>query len=264
VLQLNPRWKFLFQYAAAFSALAFGFYPDSFELPSRTVYVLPSILAAILTVLFIIFMMNAYNFMDGMDGQAGLFGLIAALGLAYPLARHTLLGGGAEAPVLGILAGTLCALLLHNAPGAPSSKKTFMGDSGSQFVGYLLAIFALHSEEVSADGFSFIAALILLAPFWWDVCYTLVRRMLRHENILQAHRSHLYQRLMIAGWSHGRTLAFNACLWLVCLWFAQFYAMAGRMGSISGRWAVLLATFLVLVAYTVFIRLVELTAQKTS
>lgn len=271
VLELNPRWKFLFQFAAAGSAVALGFSIESITLPNQTLLPLPHELGPLFSLLFIVFIMNAYNFMDGMDGQASLFGTIVALGICLPLVIQNFISAifaetaahSSEAQMLATLAGTLLGLLVYNYPGKAQSDKTFMGDSGSQFVGFLLAVFAMRMEQTQASGFSLIAALILLSPFLWDVCYTLVRRLARRENILQAHRSHLYQRLMIAGWSHGRTLGFNCVLWLICFWLAQLYAQASRTSTPATlHWIVIAMTLGVLVLYTLTVLAVEKRSQS--
>jgi hypothetical protein len=90
-----------------------------------------------------------------------------------------------------------------------------------------------------------------------------VRRTVRGENILQAHRSHLYQRLMIAGWSHGRTLAFNVVLWVACFWLAQLYARAGRTTDPAFFQGMVIAvTLFVLALYTLTVLIVERYAPK--
>ncbi len=80
-----------------------------------------------------------------------------------------------------------------------------MGDVGSAFLGYTLAVLPLMFAR-SAVGIGPTAALIwailLLWPFLFDTSYTLVRRLFRGENIVTAHRSHLYQRLTAAGHTH--------------------------------------------------------------
>ena len=76
-----------------------------------------------------------------------------------------------------------------------------MGDVGSAFCGFLLAVLPL---AVRADAVPEILPVAVLAlwPFIFDTTLTLLRRLRAGENIFQAHRSHLYQRLVIAGWPH--------------------------------------------------------------
>ena len=78
-----------------------------------------------------------------------------------------------------------------------------MGDVGSLFLGFLFAALPLAAPREEVGPAVFVAGMAMW-PFLSDGAYTLVRRLLRGERIWEAHRSHLYQRLVGAGWSHGR------------------------------------------------------------
>jgi UDP-N-acetylmuramyl pentapeptide phosphotransferase/UDP-N-acetylglucosamine-1-phosphate transferase len=85
---------------------------------------------------------------------------------------------------------------------------TFMGDSGSLPLGGILALMAAWGGRDSLD--SLLAHLFPLSLFIYDVLFTVVRRARRGENLMAAHRGHLYQRMLIAThWSHARLLAFH-------------------------------------------------------
>jgi UDP-N-acetylmuramyl pentapeptide phosphotransferase/UDP-N-acetylglucosamine-1-phosphate transferase len=137
---------------------------------------------------------NAYNFMDGIDGLAAIQAIVAGLG-------WTLLGFMSHQPrleVLGLLiAASSTGFLVHNWPPA----KIFMGDVGSAFLGFTFAFMAL-AELRRTPQVALVGAL-LLWPFIFDTVFTMARRFLRGENIFLAHRSHLYQRLVLAGWSQA-------------------------------------------------------------
>ena len=76
-----------------------------------------------------------------------------------------------------------------------------MGDVGSHFLGLFFGWVAIAGDAV---GVPFYVSLMPIGAFLFDACYTLVRRALRGENLTQAHRFHLYQRLRLAGWSAAR------------------------------------------------------------
>ena len=151
-------------------------------------------LAAVLMVLWIGWFINAFNFMDGIDGiaggQAGTAGLgWAVLGLLTATPTLTIAGA--------LLAGTSAGFLVHNW----SPARIFMGDAGSATLGYLLATvpWALGGEPL------WIPSILLVWPFVFDALLTLCRRALRGERVWEAHRSHLYQRLVVRGGSHRAT-----------------------------------------------------------
>jgi UDP-N-acetylmuramyl pentapeptide phosphotransferase/UDP-N-acetylglucosamine-1-phosphate transferase len=146
-----------------------------------------------LTVFWIIAVTNAYNFMDGIDGIAGAEALVAGLGWT----AVALMGGLPDIAALGlILAGASAGFLLHNWHPA----KVFMGDAGSGFLGFVFASIPLLAPRSDS---SFVwCAVLLLWPFLYDTGFTVLRRASRAENLLSAHRSHLYQRLVLTGRSH--------------------------------------------------------------
>jgi UDP-N-acetylmuramyl pentapeptide phosphotransferase/UDP-N-acetylglucosamine-1-phosphate transferase len=136
---------------------------------------------------------NAYNFMDGIDGIAGGQALIAGLGWAI----IGFISGQSFIGLIGLLlAASSLGFLFHNWPPA----RIFMGDVGSAFIGFILAVLPIIGGQ--RDPRFMIAGILLVWPFVFDTSFTLIRRLTRGENIYVAHRSHIYQRLVIAGYSH--------------------------------------------------------------
>ncbi len=141
---------------------------------------------------------NVVNFVDGIDGMIGA--QVVVLG-----GHFALLGApGGPAATLGLaLAGASAGFLLWNRPPA----RIFLGDVGSGALGVLaVAGGALVLREARTG---MVAAFAPLAPIFLDATVTLLRRWRRGERLSEAHRSHLYQRLVRAGLGHGRvTLAY--------------------------------------------------------
>jgi UDP-N-acetylmuramyl pentapeptide phosphotransferase/UDP-N-acetylglucosamine-1-phosphate transferase len=153
------------------------------------------LLAWPLTILWIVGVVNIFNFLDGIDGFAGVQGVVAGLGLAV-------VGWGSWAAPLGVAVAAACAgFLVHNWHPA----KVFMGDVGSLTLGFLLAVMPLAAGRGHAPQLVFVAALCLWF-FLTDGAFTIVRRLSRREKLWNAHRSHLYQRLVIAGWTHPKVV----------------------------------------------------------
>ena len=266
VLDMPAQWKFLFQAAAAGAAVMSGTSVTHLVLPGPIEVVIPQPLAGVLAFAFIVLMMNAYNFLDGMDGQAALFGLVALAGLGLPLVGLHVFDNAVEILAVAGLAGGLTAFFYYNWPGCPPKRKTFMGDCGSQFVGFVLAVLALRLNSTNPIETPLAAWLILFAPFLHDVLYTLLRRLARRENIFQAHRSHLYQRLLIAGWTHGQVLALNAVLYLGCFALAYAYRLPwqGHSDAAATRTSLLCVMILtgLLGGYTLLVLAVERAARR--
>jgi UDP-N-acetylmuramyl pentapeptide phosphotransferase/UDP-N-acetylglucosamine-1-phosphate transferase len=161
--------------------------------------------AGALTVIWIVGLTNAFNFMDGADGIAGTQAMVG--GGAWALIGYQ--RGDATLLHLGILiAAASAGFLLHNW----SPARIFMGDVGSTFLGYTLAVIGLLSAAVRRD--ALIPALIVW-PFIFDSGLTFLRRLWKRENVFAPHRSHLYQRLILAGQTHARVALLYGVLALV-------------------------------------------------
>ncbi len=162
-------------------------------------------LAMPVTVLWLFAVQNLYNFMDGIDGIAGSEGLIVA-GLICGL---SVTFTPVLTPQSAAIAGGALGFLFLNAPPA----RIFMGDAGGHFLGLTLGAFAIIGE---GHGIPFVVTAMFLGAFLYDSIYTILRRLIRRENITLAHRSHLYQRLNIMGWTHLRVdVAFAVCTLLL-------------------------------------------------
>lgn len=145
---------------------------------------------------------NAFNFMDGVDGIGACQAIAAGLGWA----AIGLIIGSKDVAWLGLLAAAAPAgFLLFNW----SPAKVFMGDGGSAFLGFFFAALPLATDR-RPD--LWICAALLIWPFLFDTGFTLARRIRRRENILNAHRSHLYQRLTATGLSHAKVSLLYALL----------------------------------------------------
>jgi len=164
--------------------------------------------------LFLIWMANLYNFMDGMDGFSGGMTVIGFGFLAY-------FGWEAGSPVMLMIAifvaMSALGFLVHNFPPA----RIFMGDAGSITLGFLAGTLMLLGVR---DGiFELWVPIILFSPFVLDATVTVLRRALHFEKVWEAHRQHYYQRLVLNGWSHRRTVLAEYGVMIICGGLAVLY-----------------------------------------
>jgi Fuc2NAc and GlcNAc transferase len=170
----------------------------------------------ILGVIAIVWVINLFNFMDGIDGLAASeTAFVAAGGGCFALLAS---GGGAGVPSL-VLAAACLGFLVWNWPPA----RIFMGDAGSGFLGFALAVLALGaSADAPAAPFLW---LMLAGCFFIDATVTLLRRLLRRARVYQAHREHGYQWLARRWRSHlpvDVVFLLVNLLWLAPLaWYAS-------------------------------------------
>lgn len=176
------------------------------------------VMGIIITFLWIVGLTNAYNFMDGIDGIAGGVALSAALGwmwLSSNMQNHFVFW-----IALSIAAGSL-GFLGHNW----SPAKIFMGDVASTFLGYSFAVLPLLSADESGD--ALMLGTLLMWTFIMDTAVTFIRRALKREKVFSAHRTHLYQRLVIGGYQHATI----SSLYIFLTLFAGILSYAWSRGN---------------------------------
>ncbi len=182
-------------------------------------------------VVFAVWMLNLYNFMDGIDGIAGVE-LVSVAAVAIIL----LWLGGAEslAGWLLLLVASTAGFLVWNWPPA----RIFMGDAGSGFLGFSLAVLALASAMSGA--LNLWVWLILFGVFLMDATVTLVRRVWFGQTWYEAHRTHAYQhatRLCGAHLPVTLAVALMNLGWLFPLaWLASKWPSWGLLLTL-GAWA---------------------------
>src|SRR5262249_277790 len=150
----------------------------------------------VVALLGIVWVLNLFNFMDGIDGIAASEAVfITCIAALVGLIR----GWPAEVPAASwVLAFASAGFLCGNWAAA----RVFVGDVGSGYLGYVIAVLALASART--DPVALWAWLILGGVFFVDATMTLARRCLRGERVLEAHRSHAYQWLARRWGSHSK------------------------------------------------------------
>jgi UDP-N-acetylmuramyl pentapeptide phosphotransferase/UDP-N-acetylglucosamine-1-phosphate transferase len=194
-------------------------------------------LAVPVTVILIVWMTNLYNFMDGMDGFAGGMTLLGG-GFLASLAwrgQHSLIF-----VVSLFLATAALGFLVYNFPPA----KIFLGDVGSVPAGFMLG--SLMILGCRDRLFTVWVPLILFSPFILDATVTLLRRALQGERVWRAHRSHYYQRIVLLGWGHRKTVLAEYGLMMLCGAMAWAYHVADDSvrPAILGFWALLMLSLM--------------------
>jgi UDP-N-acetylmuramyl pentapeptide phosphotransferase/UDP-N-acetylglucosamine-1-phosphate transferase len=145
-------------------------------------------LFAPLLVVGLTYLINAVNFMDGIDMLVAGTGVVILAFLSW----------FTEDPTWLLVAAAYAGFVPFNLPPA----RLFMGDAGSTTLGALIGVAILSGASRLRWEHS-----LVLAPLVGDSTYTLLRRLLRGEDIFSAHHSHIYQRLLRSGLSHGKISA---------------------------------------------------------
>jgi len=224
--QFRPRTKFLFQLVGAAVAVSYGVRVEALSLPIGGLVPLGS-WSPIITVAWILVVTNAMNLIDGLDGLAGGIALIVTTVMAF--VSLALGHFGAAICAVG-LAGALVGFLRYNLNPA----QIFMGDGGSQFLGFVLAIISIRGSIKGATAVALTMPLLVLGVPLLDLTTTVARRALRRgetdpllarsllRRISSADREHLHHNLVDMGLSPRR-----AALALFLL--ASVFALSGYL-----------------------------------
>jgi len=248
--ELDAITKLAGQGLAAAILLIFGI--QILWLPIDGIIVLPTNIGQLLTVVVVVVIINAVNFIDGLDGLAtGIVGISAAafFGFSYLLAvENGFSRAGAPSLVTAIVIGCCLGFLPHNTHPA----KIFMGDSGSMFLGLLLAASAItlmgqiDANAVFAENIG-PAALPLLLPFavlaipLLDLALAVLRRVKSGRSPFAPDQEHLHHKLMAWGNSQQRSAVI---LYLV----TAMLALPAMLSAFIPLWAALLVGALLLLS----------------
>lgn len=196
------------------------------------------LLSVPLTIFWIVAITNAYNLIDNMDGLAAGVGVIS---LAFMIAALVAHGDSTLAIAAVALLGSLAGFLVFNFNPA----SIFMGDAGSMFIGFTLAVMALHGDtKKSSLAAVAVPCLALLVPLL-DITLVSVTRILTGRSVAQGGRDHSSHRLVSLGLSER-----NAVLVLYAL--AAAAGGAALLVNHAGRLPGLLAMSVIVVAFGLF------------
>ena len=240
---LRAAHKLLAQVAVATFAYACGFHIDAVRLPvigtlEMGVFALP------VSVIWIVGITNAVNLIDGLDGLAagvGFFGALTSCVVAY-------ISGNAFVALLSSgLMGVLAGFLFFNFNPA----RIFMGDSGSYFLGFVLATLSLAGslQQKASTAVSLLVPMIALGLPIFDTLFTMLRRFLERRSMFSPDRGHIHHRLLDLGLTHRRAVI---VLYGVCVVFTAS-AIAISLGRVWESGLALLAASAVLIALVRFV-----------
>ncbi len=167
----------------------------------------------IVTVIWFVGITNAVNLVDGLDGLAAGISAISALSIAYVSYIH---GWYFPTTCMMILAGACLGFLPFNFHPA----KTFMGDGGSQLLGFSLAALSILGTVKSATLVAVVIPALVLGLPIFDTLMAIIRRTLRHQSIGTADKEHLHHRILRAGFGQRRAVFL-------------MYSLSGIMGIVA-------------------------------
>ena len=192
IFDLRARWKLAGQIVLSVLAIGLGFEINTIQIPILQIIYL-GLWSWPITILWIVGVINAINLIDGLDGLAGglVIVALACFGvLCWWQGQYSLL------LLIFVLVGVTLGFWAFNRPQA----SIFMGDSGSMFLGYTLALLSIWATDLPGRGPSTLPLLILAVPIL-DTGFALFRRSFKGIPFYSADKDHLHHRLIARGFS---------------------------------------------------------------
>ncbi len=191
---IRPLYKLIGQFAAAVVIIFSGHFFTSFYIPFFNIRIESIFIGQIVTLIWIIGVTNAVNLIDGMDGFSGTITGIISLIMGI---SSLIIGNYEQALILFILFGSITGFLIYNFPPA----KIFMGDSGSLFIGFILACMPLYTFNNDYSSYTLILGISLLIIPIFDTFAAIIRRKIRRVPFQSPDMDHLHHKLLAMGLS---------------------------------------------------------------
>jgi UDP-GlcNAc:undecaprenyl-phosphate GlcNAc-1-phosphate transferase len=241
---LRPQWKLLGQILAAVIAVEGGAVVTDVTLPFIGPLQFPNT-GGVLSVIWLVGLMNVVNFSDGVDGLAA--GVCTIDGVAFAIIAFDLQGGTSAAAVLAALtAGAALGFLFHNFHPA----SVFMGDSGSNLLGYLLGVAAVIGSLKTQAVVALAAPLFVLAVPFLDTSFVIAKRLKYRRKPWSADANHFHHRMARIGFSQRKTVLYLYA-WTVMLagvaLALRFVPYSDHRGHFRLGWSLLMAAIVLFV-----------------
>ncbi len=198
ILGLDPAVKLVGQVACATIPVSAGLTIDHITLPLVGVHNL-GIAEYPVTVVWFVAIVNMINFIDGMDGLAAGVAGLAAMNFAVIAAS---LNRADPAILAASIFGACAAFLVFNFHPA----RVFMGDTGSMFLGFMVAGVAVSGVMKSAAAVALLLPLLVLAIPILDTSFVILKRIKHGRPVYTADRSHFHHRFFTIGWGQRKTV----------------------------------------------------------
>lgn len=237
----SAQFKLLTHIVAVGIVLGSGIVIDHLALPALG-YISLGVWGYIISFVWILGLTNAVNFMDGIDGLVAGCAVIASL--FFMIISFYQGSSFVYVTCYTLLAGALGFLFLNFHPA-----KIFLGDVGSAFIGFTFATLAIIAARYDASHTSFLVMPLLMFNIIFDTVFTLIRRAFKGENLLQAHRDHLYQLLVRCEFNHREVSLIHYCM----VFLQGLGAMWMVMIPGSQRVFIFIPFLLMQIAYAVFV-----------
>lgn len=227
---IPPYVKLIGQTLSAIIVVLFGLRMDKIVISHFNTVINGEIILSILTVIWIVGITNAINLIDGLDGLSAGIGIISCFSLIIIFALN-------GSPLVSILLVTaLAGALVGFLPFNFNPAKTFIGDTGSNFLGYSLSIIAILGTAKTYTLLVLIAPLFVFAIPLLDTFLAIFRRIIKTKSIkgiFKADSEHLHHKIMKKGYTQKQAVFILYGISATCGMFAVILLESGLFKAIS-------------------------------
>ena len=229
---VKPLTKLAGQLLAAFVVVYFGVRIEHISVPfiTETFKISNTVISSTITIIWIVGITNAINLTDGLDGLSSGITLISCISLLIIFALN-------GSPMIAIILITaLIGALLGFLPFNFAPAKTFIGDTGSNFLGYMLAIISILGVAKTYTLAVIVLPVIVLGLPIIDVVFAIIRRLVKGKSIkaiFQADKGHLHHKLVARGFSQKQAVLILYGISAACGIFAIILFDSGIWKALS-------------------------------
>ncbi len=238
IITIKPMIKLLGQVVAAIIVVAFGLRIDEITPTFLQTPELKEIFSIILTVGWIVGVTNAINLIDGLDGLSAGISVISAVSLLIIFVLN-------ESPLISILLITaLAGALVGFLPFNFAPAKTFIGDTGSNFLGFSLSIISILGVAKTYTAVVIVLPLLALGLPIFDTVWAIIRRLIKGKSIkaiFKADKGHLHHLIVARGFSQKQAV-------LILYGIGATFGLFAIITLESGIWKALSFLLMVIVA----------------
>ena len=244
---IKPITKLIGQLAAAIIVVSFGIKIEHIEIPFLYNVGLNNVFSVILTIGWIVGVTNAINLIDGLDGLSSGIAMISSISLLVIFALN-------GSPLIAIiLAATLAGSLIGFLPFNFSPAKTFIGDTGANFLGFSLSVISILGMAKTYTAAIIVLPVIILGLPIFDTVSAIIRRLIKGKSlkaIFEADKGHLHHRIVAKGFTQKKAVLILYGITAVCGICAIVLFESGVWKAISFA---LIVTAVVMAGYKNFI-----------
>ena len=235
---IKPITKLIGQTLATIITVAFGVRIEDITLPFLNTIEMQEMFSIIITIIWIVGVTNAINLIDGLDGLSSGISVISAISLLIIFVLN-------DSPMVAILLITaLAGALVGFLPFNFSPAKTFIGDTGSNFLGFSLSIISILGVAKTYTAAVIVLPLIVLGLPLFDTFWAIIRRLIKGKSIkaiFKADKGHLHHRIVAKGFSQKQAV-------LILYGISATFGIFAVIMLESGIWKALSFLLMVIVA----------------